>query len=67
VAESELTSWDREIARVRTWRRSTTTLWIITALAIVATLALGLSLGGYLPAPGPIGVLQRWFWSLPWR
>jgi hypothetical protein len=67
AAVSELLSWDREIARVRTWRRSTTTLWLITGLAIIATLALGLSLGGYLPAPGPIGVLQRWFWSLPWR
>jgi hypothetical protein len=66
-AAAELMSWDREIARVRAWRRSTVPLWILTAVAIVLTFALGLSLGGYLPAPGPIGVLQRWFWSLPWR
>lgn len=67
VATAELLSWEREIARVRAWRRSTRPLWLITAVAILLTFALGLSLGGYLPAPGPLGVLQRWFWSLPWR
>ncbi len=67
AAVAELLSWEREIARVRAWRRSTMPLWLITAVAIILTLALGLSLGGYLPAPGPLGALQRWFWSLPWR
>jgi hypothetical protein len=63
---AELASWERDVARVRAWRRNTTVLWIATALAAIAAIALGLSLGGYLPAPGPLGVLQRWFWSLPW-
>ena len=67
TAVAELAAWDHDIARVRAWRRSTTPLWIATALALVLAVALGLSLGGYLPAPGPIGTLQRWFWSLPWR
>jgi hypothetical protein len=64
---AELAAWDHDVARVRAWRRSTTPLWIVTVLALVLAVALGLSLGGYLPAPGPIGALQRWFWSLPWR
>ena len=64
---AELASWERDVSRVRTWRRSTVPLWIITAVAALLALALGLSLGGYLPAPGPLAYLQRWFWSLPWR
>jgi len=67
TAVAELGAWDHEIARVRTWRRTTALLWIVTAAALLLAVALGLSLGGYLPAPGPLGVLQRWFWSLPWR
>ena len=66
TAVAELASWERDVARVRAWRRNTTLLWIVTGAAAVAAIALGLSLGGYLPAPGPLGVLQRWFWSLPW-
>jgi hypothetical protein len=66
TAVAELASWERDVARVRAWRRDTTVLWIGTAIAAIAAIALGLSLGGYLPAPGPLGVLQRWFWSLPW-
>lgn len=67
AAIAELSAWEGDIARVREWRRSRTPLWIITAAAMLLTFALGLSLGGYLPAPGPLAVLQRWFWSLPWR
>ena len=64
---AELQSWERDVTRVRAWRRSTVPLWIITGVTALLAIALGLSLGGYLPAPGPLGVLQRWFWSLPWR
>jgi hypothetical protein len=64
---AELRSWERDVARVRAWRRSTVPLWIITGITALLAIGLGLSLGGYLPAPGPLGVLQRWFWSLPWR
>lgn len=67
TAVAELASWERDVARVRAWRRPTTPLWILTGVAVALAIALGLSLGGYLPAPGPLGVLQRWFWSLPWR
>ena len=27
---------------------------------------LGLAIGGYLPAPGLIGSVRDWWWSLPW-
>lgn len=64
---AELRAWEGDVTRVRAWRRSTVPLWVITALTALLAIALGLSLGGYLPAPGPLGVLQRWFWSLPWR
>jgi hypothetical protein len=64
---AELRSWEGDVSRVRTWRRSTVPLWIITGVTALLAIALGLSLGGYLPAPGPLGLLQRWFWSLPWR
>ena len=64
---AELEGWAGDIGRVRAWRRPTGPLWLLTALALVLAVALGLSLGGYLPAPGPLRLLQQWFWSLPWR
>lgn len=67
VATAELAAWDREVARVRAWRRSRPLLWAVTAAVLAAALGLGLALGGYLPAPGPLGALQRWFWSIAWR
>jgi hypothetical protein len=67
TAVAELASWERDVARVRAWQRPTAPLWILTGVVLSLATALGMSLGGYLPAPGPFGVLQRWFWSLPWR
>jgi hypothetical protein len=67
VIGEELRSWQADVERVRAWRRPTAALWLITGLALVLAIGLGLSLGGYLPAPGPLGALQRLFWSLPWR
>jgi hypothetical protein len=64
---AELDGWAADVGRVRAWRRPTGPLWLITALAVLLAVALGLSLGGYLPAPGPLRLLQQWFWSLPWR
>lgn len=66
VVVEELARYAPAIAAVRAWRRPVGPLWGWTALAILAALALGLSLGGYLPAPGPLAALQTWFWSLPW-
>ena len=66
VVVEELARYAPAIEAVRVWRRPLAPLWAGTALVVVLVLGLGLSLGGYLPAPGPLGVLQTWFWSLPW-
>jgi hypothetical protein len=62
----ELTRHQAEIESVRRWERPAAGLWTIAGATMLGAMALGLSLGGYLPAPGFLGVLQRWFWSLPW-
>lgn len=66
VVEEEIADWEPEIVAVHDWRRPRAMLWTFTVGGLVAALLLGLSLGGYLPAPGPLGMLQRWWWSLPW-
>jgi hypothetical protein len=63
---AELAAWDTEVAAVRGWRRPAGPLGLLSAMTLTLAIGLGLSLGGYLPAPGPLGALQRWFWSLPW-
>jgi len=66
VVVGELATWQGNVERARAWRRPLAPLWAVTVAVLGLALALGLSLGGYLPAPGPLGLLQRWFWSLPW-
>jgi hypothetical protein len=67
VVVDELRAWDAELLAVRTWRRPLAPLWVATGVTAGLALALGLSLGGYLPAPGPLATLRQWWWSLPWR
>lgn len=66
VVLEELVAHAGSVERVRRWRRPRSVLWVGMTCIIALGLLLGLSLGGYLPAPGPLGVLQNWFWSLPW-
>jgi hypothetical protein len=66
LVASEQARWERDAARVDAWRRPRGLLWAITAAALLAALALGLAIGGYLPAPGGLGTLRDWWWSLPW-
>jgi len=66
VVVQELARYAPAVAAVRAWRRPLAPLWAGTALVFAGVVGLGLSLGGYLPAPGFLGTLQRWFWSLPW-
>lgn len=63
---AELASWQADVDAVRAWTRPRPLLWTVSALAFGASLGLGLMLGGFLPAPGPLGAIQQWFWSLPW-
>ena len=66
VVAEEMARLERSVMAVRAWQRPLAPLWTLTVLTIVLALGLGLSLGGYLPAPGPLGVLRDWWWSLPW-
>jgi len=66
VVLEELAAHAGTVERVRRWRRPRALLWVGSAAGVTLALLLGLSLGGYLPAPGLLGVLQGWFWSLPW-
>lgn len=66
VVDEELHEWAVEVSAVRAWHRPRRLLWAITAGSVLAAVLLGLSLGGYLPAPGPLAWLQRWWWRLPW-
>lgn len=66
VVLEELARYGPDIEAVRAWRRPLAALWAWTVVTATVVVLLGLSLGGYLPAPGPLGALQTWFWSLPW-
>ncbi len=66
VVAEELARGETGVARVAGWRRSRAGLWVATALVLAGALTLGLSLGGYLPAPGPLGALRDAWWRLPW-
>lgn len=66
VLRDELDYWLPRAARAAAWTRPRTPLHLITAAVLLGALLLGLSIGGYLPAPGPLGVLRDWWWSLPW-
>ena len=62
----ELDRWTAVARGVGAWRRDPRPLWLITALSVAVMLWLGLAIGGYLPAPGLIGSVRDWWWSLPW-
>jgi hypothetical protein len=48
---------------VRSWRRPTWPLWLVTALVLAAAIWLGLVLGGYIPVPDPLRGLAEWWWA----
>lgn len=62
----ELERWTAVARGVGAWRRDPRPLWLITAFSLAVMLWLGLAIGGYLPAPGLIGSVRDWWWSLPW-
>lgn len=55
--------WQREIERVRSWRRPRWPLWIATAVVLLLSGYLGLVLGGYLRVPEPLHGLAEFWWS----
>lgn len=62
----ELGRWTAVARGIESWRRDPRPLWVATVLAVAFAIWLGLSIGGYLPAPGLIGSVRDWWWSLPW-
>ncbi|MGH7517389.1 MAG: hypothetical protein ACREOC_07950 [Gemmatimonadales bacterium] len=62
AAAREPAVWAPAIERVRAWRRPTWPVWAATALVLLAAAYVGLVLGGYLPATGPVGELARVWW-----
>ena len=63
AARIEQERWAAEIARVRSWRRPTWPVWLVTAVVVGAALYLGLVLGGYLPVPPALTGLAAFWWS----
>lgn len=66
AVRTELASWEPRIALVRSWRRGWTGFVIGSALALAASLWLGLVLGGYLPVPDWLYGFAQWAWGTGW-
>jgi hypothetical protein len=62
-ARVEQDRWMAEIERVRTWRRPTLLLWLLSAVVLAVATYLGLVLGGYLPVLPPLRPLAEFWWS----
>ena len=52
--ELEMARWDPVVQQIARWRRSLTPVWITSAALLALALWLGLTLGGFLPAPSVI-------------
>lgn len=63
AAGREESLWAPEIQQVRSWRRPTWPLWLVTGLMLAAVTYLGLVFGGYLPVPGPLMPVAQAVWS----
>lgn len=63
AAWAEQDIWTPEIERVRTWRRPTRLLWILSGVVVGVAATLGLMLGGYIPMPAALHSLAWAWWS----
>jgi len=63
AARVEQERWMGEITLVRSWRKPSWPLWVITALVFLLLTYLGLVLGGYLPVPPLLGGVAELWWS----
>lgn len=55
--------WEVEIAGLRSWRRPTWPLALISATIFALFLWVGLMIGGYVNVPGPLHPLAEWVWA----
>jgi hypothetical protein len=63
TARQEQERWNRDIQRVRAWRRPTWPLWTATGVVLLVFGYLGLVLGGFLPVPGFLRGVADFWWS----
>jgi len=63
AARREETLWSPEISRVRSWRRPTWPVWLVTGVVLGLATYLGLVLGGYLLVPAPLLPLAQEVWK----
>ncbi len=63
AARAEQQRWASEVGAVRSWRRPTWPVWLVTVLAVAAAAYVGLVLGGYLPVPPVLEGLATFWWT----
>jgi hypothetical protein len=65
AAKREQERWKSEIEQIRSWHRPLWPLWLISIAVLGLATYVGLILGGYLPAPGPLRGFAEYWWSRP--
>jgi hypothetical protein len=65
AAKREQERWKSEIEQIRSWHRQLWPLWLISIAVLGLATYVGLILGGYLPAPGPLRGFAEYWWSRP--
>jgi hypothetical protein len=63
AALAEEARWVPEVETVRTWRRPTWPLWLVSALVFALAAWVGLVLGGYVPAPTWFRPFAEFWWA----
>ena len=66
LVRTELAQARGQAGALAAWRPSPVPFWIGVGGLVMAAGWLGLTLGGFLPRPGWLDPVHRWFWSLPW-
>jgi len=55
--------WAGEISAIRGWTRPKWPFWLVTGMLYALAIWIGLMLGGYVAAPGPLAPAVSWFWE----
>ncbi len=66
TATAEQARWQREIARVRAWRRPVWPLGLVATVLLAAATYFGLVFGGYIDVPAFLAGVAERVWSLGW-
>jgi hypothetical protein len=55
--------WAGEISTISSWTRPKWPLWVASGTLYALAIWVGLMLGGYVAAPGPLAPAVSWFWE----